>query len=80
MSLFRSAKPYREFPDPRGVPVVRRGSSSAVPGSDPLAALIAKENNGQLQLGAPEPLERPQPTTPHVRSRLGRRVMNQRHL
>lgn len=80
MSLYRSAKAYREFPDPRGIPVVGRGSGSTMPGTDPLAALLAKEARGKLHLHRPEPIERPNPTTPHVRRRLGRRVMNQRHL
>ena len=28
----------------RGVPIVGRGASGAIPGTDPLRALIAKEN------------------------------------
>lgn len=80
MSRTRYAKAYRDFPDPRGIPVVGRGMTSAIPGTDPLGALIAKENRGKLNLHVPDPIERPQPPEPHVRRRLGRRVGNQRHL
>lgn len=73
-------KPHREFADPRGVPVVGRGRRSTMPGSDPLAAVLAKEARGRLQIHAPDPIQAPQPATPHVRRRLGKRVMNQRHL
>lgn len=74
-------KAYREFPDPRSIPVVGRGASSTMPGSDPLGALIAKENRGKLDLSGLDPIKRPQPTTPHVRSRLGKRALfNQRHV
>lgn len=73
-------KAYREFPDPRGIPVVGRGASSTMPGSDPLSALLAKEARGRLQMHAPDPIKRPPPTTPHVRRRLGKRMVNQRHL
>jgi hypothetical protein len=75
------AKAYREFPDPRSIPVIGAASgSSAIPGTDPLAALIAKEARGRLHIGRLDPIERPQPTTPHVRRKLGKRVVNQRHL
>jgi hypothetical protein len=80
MSLFRGGKAYRDFPDPRGIPVVGRGMTSAIPGTDPLAALIEKERRGKLNLHVPDPIERPPPDAPHVRRRLGRRVGNQRHL
>ena len=73
-------KAYRDFPHPRSIPVVGRGISSAIPGTDPLRALIAKENRGRLHLHCPDPLKAPQPTEPHVRRRLGRRVVNQRHI
>lgn len=71
---------YREFPDPRSIPVVGRGVRSTMPGTDPLAAVLAKEARGRLRLQRPDPIERPQPTERHVRRRLGRRVGNQRHL
>lgn len=73
-------KAYRDFPDPRSIPVVGRGVRSTMPGTDPLQALLAKESRGRLDLHQREPIERPTPTTPHVRGRLGKRVMNQRHL
>lgn len=73
-------KAYRDFPDPRSIPVVGRGVRSTMPGTDPLNALLAKEARGRLHIHAPEPIQAPQPTTPHVRRRLGRRAVNQRHL
>lgn len=75
-------KAHRKFTHPRGVPVVgRHTGSSAIPGSDPLMAILKKEGRGRLRLDAPDPLKAPQPHTPHVRSRLGRRAaFNQRHL
>lgn len=80
MSRTRYAKAYRDFPDPRGIPVVGRGTTSAIPGSDPLAAVLAKEARGKLNLHVPDPIERSPTPEPHVRRRLGRRVVNQRHI
>jgi hypothetical protein len=73
-------KAYRDFPDPRSIPVVGRGTKSAMPGTDPLQAVLAKEARGKLHIGRLDPIDRPQPTERHVRRRLGRRMGNQRHL
>lgn len=73
-------KAYRDFPDPRSIPIVGRGVRSTMPGTDPLQAVLAKEARGRLWPRKPDPIERPEPTTPHVRRRLGKRVANQRHL
>lgn len=68
-------RPGRKYADARGVPCVG-GGSSAIPGTDPLAALIAKENRGQLDLTPLEPIPRPEPAEPRVRhKKLGRRVL-----
>lgn len=80
MSRTNYARAYRDFPDPRSIPVVGRGVRSTMPGTDPLAALIAKENRGKLNLHVADPIERTPDPEPHVRRRLGKRVMNQRHL
>lgn len=49
-------KAYREFPDPRSIPMVGRGVRGTIPGTDPLQAVIAKEGRRQVQ-----PEERPAP-------------------
>lgn len=67
-------RPGEEYANPRGVPLVG-GCKSAIPGTDPLAALLAKEARGKLDVVPIEPIPRPEPYVPHVRTgKLGRRV------
>lgn len=59
----------------RGVPIVGPGRKSAIAGSDPLTALLAKERRGRLVLVPREPVLKPVNEVRVVRRRkLGRRV------
>jgi hypothetical protein len=60
----------------RGTPIVGRGRLSAITGTAPERALLAKEARGRLRLDFPDPLPRPEADSarPRTRKRLGRRV------
>lgn len=65
----------------RGTPFVGGRRSSAIPGTDPLPALLAKEARGKLVLSFPDPLPAPESYGRFRASRLGRRALtNQRHI
>lgn len=61
----------------RGTPLVGGRRSSAITGSSPERALLAKERRGRLHVQQPDPLPRPTPEVrpaARERSKLGRRV------
>lgn len=65
----------------RGTPLVGRGRSSAIPGTAPLPALLAKEARGKLVLTFRDPLPAPEPHGRFRASRLGKRTaFSQRHI
>lgn len=66
---------YRPNADPRGIPLVQRGISSTMPGTDPLGALLDKERRGKLNLHVADKLVQVRYVRPvRTRKRLGRRV------
>lgn len=60
----------------RGTPVVGRGRSSAITGSQPERALLRKEAKGRLFVVPRDPLPAPEgEVRPRTRKKLGRRVI-----
>lgn len=77
----RKARPFLTEQELRGVPFVGSGVASAIPGTGPERALLAKERRGRLHLGrlAPIPPHRDalEPLEPRRagKKKLGRRVV-----